>query len=795
MKSHLWPLIAGISILLAACNPTQKKVARPAGLIVGLATPIELNYDTTEVHLTDYFLDPAKLDSLKWPQSLKVGYKDTNTAILIGNLPQALGYVTAWKNGKRSDILIKRSNKKKITFTYNPKGQEVKKIQIMGTFNSWNRLANSFTDDSGVYKTDFILPPGDYEYKLIVNDREITDPSNRDSVSNGMGGWNSVYHIPYKADACKTIYTEDHKDGKVQFVVPASQSVLCFFNNYLIDSTSYQRNADTCIVPLPDFVRQDSGRSFIRVFSGNKARFANDLLIPLQNGKPVDNSSELNRSDWESAVIYFLMIDRFRDGNPSNDHPLNEPDVLPKVDFKGGDVAGITQKIQSGFFDSLGVNTLWISPIIQNPLDAWGHWDKGGVKTKFAGYHGYWPISDVKPDFRFASPDEVHNFLKVAHAANKNVLLDYVANHVHIENPVYKEHPDWFTSMYLPDGELNLQRWDDHRLTTWFDTFLASFDFRKPEVANPMTDSAMVWLTKYHFDGFRHDATKHIAELYWRTLTRKVKEQVEIPEHKRIYQIGETYGSPALIKSYISTGMLNAQFDFNLYDASVSTFAIDNTSTTRLKDVLDESLHTYGYHNLMGNISGNQDRSRFISLADGQVKFDEDQKLAGWVRDIHTSTDSTAYEKLGLLQAFNFSIPGIPVIYYGDEYGMPGANDPDNRRMMQFGDYNPMQKALRKKVIDLIHARRNWLPLIYGDTQVMLPDNQSIAIERDYFGNAVVAVLNKAGADRTVVVDLGHNIGKGQATALEGSQFKIYGHKMEIHLPAYSFDYIYIQRK
>ncbi len=80
-----------------------------------------------------------------------------------------------------------------------------------------------------------------------------------------------------------------------------------------------------------------------------------------------------------------------------------------------------------------------------------------------------------------------------------------------------------------------------------------------------MIDSAIFWIDKYDFDGFRHDATKHIPLNFWRSLNKKVK-LISQKKGKYIYQIGETYGSHDLIKSYINSGMLDAQFDFNLYD-------------------------------------------------------------------------------------------------------------------------------------------------------------------------------------------------------------------------------------
>jgi len=256
-----------------------------------------------------------------------------------------------------------------------------------------------------------------------------------------------------------------------------------------------------------------------------------------------------------------------------------------------------------------------------------------------------------------------------------------------------------------------------------------------------MTDSAAYWVTHYDLDGFRHDATKHIQQKFWRTLTTKIKKRTQHP----IYQIGETYGSPELIRSYVNTGMLDGQFNFNLYDASVAVFAKKDEPVKRLADALAESLKYYGSHHLMGNITGNQDRARFISYASGDVRFDENAKKAGWTRNIQL-TDSSAYYKLEMLHAFNLTTPGIPCIYYGDEYGMIGANDPDNRRMMQFDHYNQREKQLKNKVKELIQLRKNSMALLYGSTQIEVRDNTMI-ITRRYFDEKISIIFNKSNSN------------------------------------------------
>jgi cyclomaltodextrinase len=363
--------------------------------------------------------------------------------------------------------------------------------------------------------------------------------------------------------------------------------------------------------------------------------------------------------------------------------------------------------------------------------------------------------------------------------------LDYVASHVHELHPVYQKHPDWVTPLYLPDGSLNTERWDEYRLTTWFDTFLPKLDLSNKLVADAMSDSALFWLG-YGIDGFRHDATKHIDELFWRILTKKIKEASNCDPMP--YQIGETYGSPELISSYIGSGMLDAQFDFNVYDDEVAVFARDSESFKRLKASLTQSLRYYGYHNLMGYISGNQDRPRFISLAGGDLKFNEDSKLAGWTREIGIG-DTIAYRKLMLLQAFNLTIPGIPTIYYGDEIGLPGANDPDNRRWMKFEQLNKHEQETKDFISLLTHERQNSMPLLYGDLQFMPSEDGTLVYIRKYFDTFAIMIFNKSKNAKTMHIS--HPVlEKNLIRALVGQKCIFESGELKIDMPAYSFEMI-----
>ena len=518
---------------------------------------------------------------------------------------------------------------------------------------------------------------------------------------------------------------------------------------------NYEQYGTEATITIEPAWRESKGRSFVRVYAYADGKHLNDLLIPMQDGKVVNDVAQLTRYDDHAQILYSLMIDRFYNGNKNNDWKMNSPEVLDIVDYQGGDIKGIQKKIEDGFFEELGITTIWISPITQNPWDAWGmypfpngnKYDHTKTYTKFSGYHGYWPIFATEVEKRFTTEQELHDMLATAHQHGMNVILDYVANHMHINSPTLQAHPDWHTDSILPDGRRNFELWDEARLTTWFDVHIPTLDLERPEVCSPMTDSALVWLDKFAFDGFRHDACKHIPLNYWRELGKKMKQRYP---NRHIWMIGETYGDPALIGSYVKTGMLNAQFDFNIYHTAIDVLGKENQSLKRMNATIMESLAAYGAHHTMGNISGNHDKCRFISLAGGAVSWNENDKAAGWEREIGVTADGNpekeeqAYKAAMLLEVINLTIPGVPCIYQGDEYGEAGANDPDNRHMLKFNGLSERQQQFRNEVQQLVQLRRNSLPLIYGEYIPVTVTDTLWVFDRTYMGETVRVSIDLA---------------------------------------------------
>jgi cyclomaltodextrinase len=739
----IWMLWVCIACVLGACkqpNATTTIPARTAAQIVGLAKPILMQGDTTAVHLADVFAFPQKIDSVTSPDIKLILDKNKGELRLLAtaNTPP-LSVVRCWSGGQPDDLVCKRSTKRPITITFK-RSKAAKEVYIVGDLNNWNPKTHPLTLTGDTWSISLPLSPGRYPYQLIVDGTWMLDPANTQKVSNGIGGFNSLLEVPKPLlSELPNLRTSSCKNEQITLDVARAERVIALWNNTQIP-VQYTSGSNRVQVQIPAAGNNLAGRSHIRLYAYNQKGIANDVLIPIQGSRVLTDAQQLNRTDLHSNIMYFVLIDRFNNAIKNNDKPVHDSKLTAKENYQGGDLAGVTAKLNDGYFKSLGVNSIWISPITLNPDSAYQEYIE--PRRWFSGYHGYWPIATTVLDHRYGTPDELKTLVSTAHNKNTNILLDFVGNHIHKNHPIYKQHPDWATPWILPDGRKNIRLWDEQRLTTWFDDFLPTLDLAKKEVIEMQSDSALYWIQQYGIDGFRHDATKHVPTVFWQALTRKLLDKVMLPENRYVYQLGETYGSRELINSYIATGLLDAQFDFNLHFDARDIFAKDDGKLSALAQSLQESLDWFGYHHLMGNITGNHDQPRFMALASGALRFDEDAKAAGYARKIEVK-DLDAYNKFKAMQAFVLTIPGIPVIQYGDEIGMCGAGDPDNRRFMQFEGLDSLQTDLLNTVRQISQMRAQRMSLLYGDTRILRSDDDVLAYERSYFGETTIVVFSK----------------------------------------------------
>lgn len=720
-----------------------------------LASPFQFQVDTSRILISDYFPYQTKIDSVQLPKGIKLIKLSATELLMYGKMQTKVSAIKFFTADEHYDIPCFAADKYNVDISIQL-AQAANELKIKGTFSSWAPISGD-AEAIGVLPSKiwtihlYKVNSGEHQYKLIADGSEV-NALNAKIIPNGIGGTNAVLKVGEDAKLNPTVITDQFIASSIILKASNIEGYVAFWNHHLIASSTSKGSKINISIPEEAL---KANRSYVRVYAYGSGKIANDILIPLHNGRVINSPGLLDRMDLHSQIMYFMMVDRFSDGDPSN-NPKPLEGVAPIADYKGGDIKGIQHKINEGFFEDLGFNTIWLSPISKNPDGAWGFWNKK-VTTKFSSYHGYWPTSYSLVDKRFGTNAGFTSLINDAHSKDLNIVLDFVAHHIHTDHPLYKAHPDWVTPLYLPDGTMNTERWDDYRLTTWFDTFLPTLDFQRKEVNDVISDSVMYWVKNFDIDGFRHDASKHVPDIFWRTLTLKIRNEMQAKNRSSFYQIGETYGSPELIGSYVNSGQMDGQFDFNMYDAGVNAFALDADKEQsvkafeRLNNTIQESFKYYGAHHLMGNISGNQDKPRFASLADGSVKTDEDTKLAGWTRNIQHNGQK-GFDRMAQMMAMNFTLPGIPVVYYGDEIAMPGGNDPDNRRMMKFVGYTPEESDLRNKVQTLANLRKNNLELVYGDFTVVQCNPGFYAYERNYFGKKSLVVFSKNPGEVTLTV-------------------------------------------
>jgi glycosidase len=364
----------------------------------------------------------------------------------------------------------------------------------------------------------------------------------------------------------------------------------------------------------------------------------------------------------------------------------------------------------------------------------------------YTGYHGYWPISPTEVDPRFGNAETLKELIKRAHAGGIRVIADLVLHHVHTEHPWWKEHRDWFGVLELPDGSKNLRRWDDHQFTTWFEAFLPTFNFDNREAVEALIENSIWWANEYNLDGFRLDAVKHIPQSFWWKFRKAVRERVEKPRGRPLYLVGETFQDRRGIASFVGPNMLDGQFDFPLYDSIKDAFAAEKIGLDDVEASLAASEAVFGKEALMSPLIGNHDKGRFMAYADGDLPDPKHPKEeeAGW-HNPPAVDNAEAYRKIKVAAALLMSIDGVPMIYYGDEIGMTGASDPDNRRPMRFGDeVAPPERAVLTLFEQLGTVRREHPALRSGSRRSVVAEKDLLVFVRAHLDDRVLCVFNRS---------------------------------------------------
>ena len=383
---------------------------------------------------------------------------------------------------------------------------------------------------------------------------------------------------------------------------------------------------------------------------------------------------------WEAANVYFLLTDRFHNGNPENDlnFARTEP-TGPMRGFMGGDLAGITQKIETGYFDSLGVNALWFTPVVEQ---IHGATDEGTGNSY--GYHGYWARDWTALDPNFGTRAELQALVEMAHSRGIRVVMDVVLNHtgpVTPQDPAWPEDwvrlepvcafqdyetttactlvanlPDIYTEsdapVELPDALL--AKWkEEGRLSAELDELQVFFD----RTGYPRAPRYYIikWLTDYvndlGIDGFRVDTAKHADEKAWGELYQeasfafdawKKRHPEKVLDDNPFFMVGEVY-------NYGISG--GREFDFGDRKVDYFDYGFKSLINFELKSdagkPYEQIFSKYGHllqttHQGLGVLN-------YLSSHDDGAPFDPERKQAYRAANVLLLT------------------PGASQIYYGDE--------------------------------------------------------------------------------------------------------------------------------
>ncbi len=449
-------------------------------------------------------------------------------------------------------------------------------------------------------------------------------------------------------------------------------------------------------------------------FGGKNSRIIIDCNAPEVCG-------DVASFDWRDAIMYSVMVDRFVDSDGSAGQ--REARDGPYDGYAGGDIRGLTSKLS--YLRDLGMSAIWMSSPASN---------------RSGGYHGYWPSPDniqyqgsaapsprpaVNP--QFGDEASLHEFIDQAHAMQSalgsgiKVVFDHVMKHVNIDSGLYRAHNDWFVHRdgkiveCVPDPKHPASNlWDDPYWGTRcaFNGFLPPFDFYKQEAIAWTIDDAIWWAKNYHIDGYRLDAIKHVPSGWLTNLRQRVRQAIPNPPGNRFYLVGETfsYDNAQELKNLIEPEtMLDGQLDFPTKARLCDAIFRPEGKLEWFSEWMKYRDEFYGPKAIMATWIGNQDVPRPIHSATGELPNcrEVSTKENGWNGNFRQPQEATPYERLALAFAVMMTNPGIPVVYYGDEIGLAGGGDPDNRRLMPWSDggINKHQRELRARIATLSQIR------------------------------------------------------------------------------------------
>lgn len=648
-------------------------------------------------------------------------------------LPSNIGCVLDGENGQihfyyRDDEMVAAKNTQesiadKVSVTIN--GKE-------------NKMAYDAENERFYYDlTD--IKTGDYCYYYTVDGKEKLDAFNE--KTKDYKGKKCSYRFYKKFDAAITAELSkpsmDYNDNNVLTIktIPAEGADMSAFEvaTATVDlsalglSSTYAIDPELMEATISCLDTTTAGNKTLPVtvkdIYGNVYRTSTNVTVTERNKKDGD-------FDWDEAVIYFAVTDRFFDGNTSNNDAYGVKDYNTGdkggSSYHGGDFAGLTQKLD--YLKDLGVNTIWITPIVENITS-----DQHDADTDTAtyGYHGYWASDFTKLNKHLGTEEEFAALIEAAHSRGMKLMVDVVLNHAgygteNYFNNILKDE-DGNTIKMLRDSS-NTVSGDDKQDAL---SDLPDFVTEDAEVRNQLIKWQTDWMEKYKIDYYRVDTVKHVDSTTWSAFKNSLTKVN--PDFKMIGEYsGAGYANTA---GELGTGSMDAllDFDFNDFAKDFVGGKISTVENSLLKR--NAALNNTA---TMGNFLNNHDDDTLQELLVKKSGFSEEE----------------AYNLMKVAATLQITAKGQPIIYYGDELGQAGANDWPYQTNRRDFDWKELE-AQKADSNSIYNHYKTMLSIRNAYTDVFARGSRTSVLSSDEGGYDVIA---RSYGDTTLYV--GMNINK-----------------------------------
>lgn len=457
--------------------------------------------------------------------------------------------------------------------------------------------------------------------------------------------------------------------------------------------------------------------------------------------------------DWDEAVVYFMMTDRFFDGNESN-NTASGADTYgdnPGL-YHGGDFAGVTAKLD--YLQDLGVNTIWITPIVEN-IKGVAVTDEGSKDVPYnAAYHGYWASDFTKLNPTLGTTGEFETMISEAHKRGMRIMVDIVVNHAGYGTE--STFADMLRDKSVSEGDIK----------SW-QSGLPDFATENADVRAKLVEWQTAWMMDYGVDYFRVDTVKHVDSTTWAALKNSTTEVN--PSFK---MIGEYFGAGyASNGSSLGTGQMDADLDFDFNDQATSFVSGNISSVEKFLSARNSALNnTY----MTGQFLSSHDEDGFKAALMNGKKYTEDEATSAAL----------------VAATLQLTAKGIPVIYYGEEVGLSGLNNypyQTNRYDMDFS------KATKDNVT--YQHYKNLLSIRNAYTDVFARGSRNVVassdeegydvVSRSYGGTTLYVGMNIKDAAKEVKVPVNANAGDTVKNLYDGKTYTVSSDKtVTVSIPA-----------